>query len=216
MPLEPRLDISILAERLLRLLRLDTSVFDEVRHETSASIPAVFVLVAATFLSGIGGWLWWIAQGYGKGGDVFVDSVVLGTIFAVALWIVWLLVAWVFLTQIFREEADWQQMLRTMGMAGAPLALSVFMFIPGVDAGIGLTSIALFFGLTTIAIQATTTANAARVLVANLAGFAVWAMVLGLLATSESYLAPGIFLIDAASEGLGRAVDLGLNLGDLR
>ncbi len=215
MPLESRLDIAVLIERLLRLLRLDTSVFDEVRRESSATIPAVFVIVAANVLAGIGGWLWWITQGFDKSGKVFVQSVILGTVFSVALWIVWLLVAWVILTQIFREEADWQQMLRTMGMAGAPLALSVALFIPGIDFGIGLASIALFFGLTTIAIQATTPANAARVLVANLAGFALWAMVLGLLATSQSYLAPGIFLVDAASEGLSRAVDLGLNIGNL-
>jgi hypothetical protein len=215
MPLESRLDFAILIERLLRLLRLDTTVFDEVRNESSATVPAVFVIVVATFLSGIGGWLWWITQGFDDSGKVFFQSVVMGTIFSIALWIVWLLVAWVILTQIFREEADWQQMLRTMGMAGAPLALSLALFIPGIDFGIGLASIALFFGLTTIAIQATTTANAARVLVANLAGFALWAMVLGLLATSQSYLAPGIFLVDAASEGLARAVDVGLKIGNL-
>jgi hypothetical protein len=215
MPLEPRLDFAILSDRLLRLVRLDTSVFDEVRHDSSATLPAVFVIVAANFLAGIGGWLWWLAQGFDNGGDVLVESVFFGTIFSVALWIVWLLVSWVILTQVFREDADWQQMLRTMGMAGAPLALSIALFVPGVDFGIGLTSIALFFGLTTIAIQATTTANPARVLMANFAGFAIWAMVLGLLATSESYLAPGIFLVDATSEALGRLADQGLNLSIL-
>jgi hypothetical protein len=76
------------------------------------------------------------------------------------------------------------------------------MFIPGVDFGIGLASIALLFGLTTIAIQSTTTADPARVLTANLAGFTVWAVLLGLFATSESLLAPGIFLTDAATEAL--------------
>lgn len=215
MPLEPRIDIAILTDRLLRLVRLDTSVFDEVRHDSSATLPAVFVIVAANFLAGLGGWLWWLAQGFDNGGDVLVESVFFGTIFSVALWIVWLLVSWVILTQVFREDADWQQMLRTMGMAGAPLAVSIVLFIPGIDFGVGLTSIALFFGLTTIAIQATTTANAARVLMANVAGFAIWAMVLGLLATSESYLAPGIFLVDATSEALGRLADQGLNLSIL-
>ena len=121
-----------------------------------------------------------------------------------AFWIIWLAVAWVILTQFFHEEADWQQMLRTMGMASAPLALSVLMFIPGIDLGVALASVALFFGLTTIAIQAVTPASPARVLVANFAGFAIWATVLGLLATSDTPLAPGIFLSDAASEELGQ------------
>ncbi len=203
-PMEPRLDFSILSERLLRLLRLDTTVFDEVKQDPAATLPAVFVVIAATVLAGVGGWMWWVVKGFGSNGRVFFHSVVMGTIFSFALWIVWLLVAWVILTQLFREDADWQQMLRTMGMAAAPLALSVVMFIPGIDVGIALASVALFFGLTTIAIQATTTANAARVLVANLAGFAVWATVLGLLVTDTNFYAPGIFLLGAPSEILSK------------
>ena len=215
-PMEPRLDLAILADRLLRLFRLDTSVFDEVRQDPAATIPSIIVLVLATFLSGIGGWLWWNIQGFGDNGKVFVQSVIMGSLFSIALWIVWLLVAWVILTQLFREDADWHQMLRTMGMAAAPLGLSIGVFIPGIDFGVGLASIALFFGLTTIAIQSTTSAGPAHVLVANLAGFALWAIVLGLLVTSETFLAPGIFLFDGATEGLSEFVDLNdISLGDL-
>ena len=208
MPMEPRLDLSILSDRLQRLCRLDTSVFEEVRRDPAATVPAMAVVVGSTALAGLGGWLWWVIQDFGSipdiggGTKVLVQSVILGTVFSVALWIVWLLVAWVILVQLFREEADWQEMLRTMGMAAAPLALSVAIFIPGVSFGIGLASIALFFGLTTIAIQTVTPANPARVLVANLAGFAVWAIVLGLLITSDSFLAPGVFLFDAPSDAL--------------
>ena len=208
MPMEPRLDFAILVDRLRRLLLLDTSVFDEVRHDPAATLPAVFVVTVSTALAGLGGWLWWLTQDFPDSGQVLFESVVLGSVFSVALWIVWLLVAYVILTQIFREDADWQQMLRTMGMAAAPLSLSLAMFIPGISFGVGLASVALFFGLTTIAIQSTTAAGPAHVLIANLAGFAIWAIVLGLLVTSESYLAPGIFLIDSASERLADIVSL--------
>ena len=208
MPMEPRLDFAILVDRLRRLLLLDTSVFDEVRHDPAATLPAVFVVTVSTALAGLGGWLWWLTQDFPDSGQVLFESVVLGSVFSVALWIVWLFVAYVILTQIFREDADWQQMLRTMGMAAAPLSLSLAMFIPGISFGIGLASVALFFGLTTIAIQSTTAAGPAHVLIANLAGFAIWAIVLGLLVTSESYLAPGIFLIDSASERLADIVSL--------
>jgi hypothetical protein len=203
MSLEPRVDVGILAERLQRLLRLDTSVFDEVRDDPSATVPAVAVLVASTVLAGIGGLLWWIVQDFGDTGEVFMESVVFGSVFSIALWIVWLLVAWVILTQVFQEEADWQQMLRTMGLASIPLALMALLFIPAIDFGIGLASVALLFGLTTLAIHAVTPANPARVLVANLAGFAVWAIVLGLLSTGSSQLAPGIFLIESVAEAVG-------------
>ncbi|MGB2694101.1 MAG: hypothetical protein WBD55_02805 [Dehalococcoidia bacterium] len=198
--MEPRLDLGIFVERMQRLIRLDTSVFDEVRQDPAATAPAVAVLVISTFLAGIGGWLWWVIQDYPDTGKLFLQSVILGSLFSVALWIVWLLITWVVLSQVFREDADWQQMLRTMGMAAAPLALSVAMFIPGVDLGIGLASLAFFFGLTTIAVQSTTTADPARVLVANVVGFAVWAIVLGLLVSRDTWLAPGFFLFDVPAE----------------
>lgn len=201
MPLEPRLDFAVLGDRLMRLIRLDTSVFDEVRQDPTATVPAMFVVVASTLLAGLGGWLWWVFEDFPNTGRVFVQSLVLGTVFSVALWIVWLLVAWVILSQLFREDADWQQMLRTMGMASAPLAISVGLFVPGISFGVGLASVALFFGLTTIAIQSVTPASPARVLVANLSGFAIWAIVLGLLVSADTYLAPGIFLYDLLAEG---------------
>jgi hypothetical protein len=205
MPTEPRLDAGIFADRLLRLCRLDTSVFAEVRQDATATIPAILVLVISTLLAGVGGWLWWVLNDFGDyegSTEVLFESVIVGGFFSIVLWLLWLGVAWVILTQMFREEAHWQEMLRTMGMASIPLAISLGMFIPGLDFGIALASIVLFFGLTNAAIQATTTADPARVMAANLAGFTVWAVLLGLFATSESLLAPGIFLTDAASEAL--------------
>jgi len=213
MPMEPRMDAGILADRLLRLVRLDTSVFDEVRQDPSATLPAVLVAVVSTVLAGLGGWLWWWMQDYEDKSELFIKSVILGSLFSIALWIVWLLVTWVILTQLFREDADWQQMLRTMGMASIPLMISVVMFIPGLDFGIALASVALYFGLTTIAVQSVTPADPARVLVANLAGFAIWAIVLGLLVTSDSVFAPGIFVFDAPAEALSKLIDIGNSLG---
>jgi hypothetical protein len=205
MPMEPRLNTSIIFDRLMRLVRLDTSVFSEVKDDPAATLPAVIVVIVSTILAGIGGWMWWLVKGYGNGGKVFLHSVIVGTFFSFALWVVWLFVAYVILTQVFSEDADWQQMLRTMGMASIPLALSVVMFVPGIDFGLALASVALFFGLTTLAIQAVTPADPARVLVANLAGFTIWAVVLGLLVTNSNFYAPGIFVMGAPAEILHSA-----------
>jgi hypothetical protein len=195
-PIEPRLAAGILADRLQRLIRLDTSVFDEAGQDPGATLPSVIILVVSTLFAGVGGWLWWIVQDFPDSGKVFMQSVILGSVFSIALWIVWLFVTWVMLTQVFREDADWQQMLRTMGMAAMPLALSIGLFIPALGFGIALASLALFFGLTNIAIHAVTNASTGRVVVSNLAGFAVWSIILGLLVTTDSYFAPGIFLYD--------------------
>lgn len=188
------MDFEVVVSRLMRLARLDTTVFDEVRMDPAATASSFFVVAAATFAAGLGGWLWWVQQMDFNGGKVFVQSVIVGSVFAVLLWIVWLFVSYVLLTQVFRERADLQQLIRTMGLAAAPLGLSLLLLIPGINFGLGLTSIALFFGLTNIAIQSVTTAEPAKVLAANAAGFAVWAVILALLVDNTTYLAPGIFV----------------------
>jgi branched-subunit amino acid ABC-type transport system permease component len=160
------------------------------------------VVVASSFAAGFGGFLWWLVQDFSDSGKVFAQSFILGSILAVVLWGFWFFLVYVLLTQVFRERTDLQQLLRTMGLGSAPLALMLLMFIPGIDFGIGLASLVLLFGLTSIGIQAATTADPARVLVANLAGFTIWAIVLTLLVTDDTFAAPGIFLFDAPKEAI--------------
>lgn len=193
------MDFEVVVNRLLRLARLDTTVFDEVRMDPAATASSFVVAVAAMFASGLGGWFWWLQEYDRDGGEVLVQSVILGSLFAIVIWALWLAVVYVLLTQVFRERADGYQLLRTMGMAAAPLALSLLLVIPGFNFGLGLASVALFFGLTTIAIQSVTTAEPAKVLIANAVGFAVWAVVLTMLVDfeSRSYWAPGIFITHA-------------------
>jgi len=188
------MDFQVVMSRIMRLARLDTTVFDEVRMDPTATASSFVVAAAATFAAGLGGWLWWVQKLDFDEGKVFVQSVILGSIFSVGLWIVWFFVAYVLLTQVFRERADLQQLMRTMGMAAAPLGLSILLLIPGINFGLGLASIALFFGLSNIAIQSVTTADPAKVLIANAAGFTMWAVVLTLLVDGTTYLAPGIFI----------------------
>jgi len=204
-------DMQGLVNRLVRLARLDTTVFDEVRLDASATVPSVIVAVVATFLAGFGGWLWWVmSSDFDTGsGQVLIKSAILGSIFAIAMWVVWVLLVYVILTQVFRAQADVQQLVRTMGMAAAPLGLTILMFIPGISFGIALASVALFFALSTMAAQAATNAAPAKVLVASIAGFAVWAIVLTVLTGDVSIsrggdlsintYAPGIFIFSLGS-----------------
>ena len=167
-----------------------------------------WLLLFAIFLSGLGGWLWWLVQDYGRSQDILVNSALIGSLLAVVLWVIgWLGVVYFMLTQIFRERAYVEQLLRVMGLAAAPLGFMLFMFIPGLSLAIGLASLALAFGLTDIAINSVTTANPARVLVANLTGFFVWCAALTLLASasvsSVEPHAPGIFLYNAITSITG-------------
>ena len=190
------MDMNSLIQRLKRLVTLDTTVFDEVRTDANSTIPAIVVAVVSMLLFGVGGWLWWAFADIGDSNKVFIQSLVLGTILAVLLWGVWIAITYVMLTQVFRARADINELIRVMGFAAAPLALGVLMFIPGLDFGIALTAVALFFATTVIAVQTATDAPAGRALVSCAAGFLVWAIILGLLTTAKHGYAPGIFVFD--------------------
>lgn len=190
------MDVNSLMQRLRRLAMLDTTVFDEVRGDPNSTIPAVVVAVLSTLCAGLGGWLWWLFTDFPDSGKVFIQSTILGTILSVILWGVWVGITYVMLTQVFRARADINELVRVMGFATAPLALTILMFIPGLDFGIALAATALFFATTVLAVETATDAPAGRALVATAAGFAVWAIVLGLLTTRSHSWAPGIFVLD--------------------
>jgi len=202
-----------IVEWLRRLVYLDLRVFEEVRSNPTATIGGVLIAAGSIFLSGIGGFLWWVTQGYGAQKDIAVHSMLLGSLLAVVLWgLVWLGLVYIVLTWFFRERAYVEQLLRVMGMAATPMALGLLMFIPGISLGIGVASLALTFGLTTLAIQSVTTGTPARVLVANACGFFVWASALTLFASSSftnlKPHAPGVFLFNATAGIADEVLDL--------
>lgn len=201
-------DPNAIVQKLRRLATLDTTVFDDVRGDANATLPAMIVALASTFLFGVGGWLWWVFNDIPDAGDILIKSLIIGSIASALLWAVWVAITYVMLTQVFRARADMYELFRVMGFASAPLALGVLMFLPEVDFGVGLTSVVLFFGLSVIAVQSATDAPAGRVLAANGVGFLVWAVVLGLLVGNSSVYAPGFFVFDTGSEILKALGDL--------
>jgi hypothetical protein len=203
------IDTNVLIERVRRLFTLDTRVFEDVRMDRSATIPAIIVAAGSLFLFALGGWLWWVINAYEGvtnqvgGGEVLVKSVIIGTILGMIFWAAWVGITYIMLSQMFRARVDLNDLIRVMGFAAAPLGLGVLMFIPWLDFGIALAAVALLFGTNIIAVQTVTDAPPGRVLAATGAGFLLWAALLGLFVTNfDSPYGPGIFLFDTAVEGI--------------
>jgi hypothetical protein len=200
-------DVQQVAAWLKRLLYLDTRVFEDVRTNPTATIPSFLVMSAAMLIAGIGGWLWWMLQDFGSDSDILVHSALIGTLAAIVLWGVWLVVVYFLLSQVFRQRVYLEQLLRVMGLATAPMALMGLMFIPVASFAIGIAALALVFGVTCVAISYVCSANPAQILVANLAGFFVWAVALTVLASGSGAgernpHAPGIFLYQAMVDAI--------------
>jgi len=190
-----------------RLIRLDLTVFDDVKGNAAATAPALAVVVAASLLAGLGSWLWWVFEiDFPAGADeknfqAFWKTFILGSIFMVLLWWVWVYISAMILSRVFRAGADMNQMMRTMGLAFAPMAISFLVVIGMLAVPFGVFAVATTLLLTNVAIQATTDAEPQQVILSNLAGFAVFAIVLGILANfAQIYdtggLAPGIFFFE--------------------
>ena len=188
--------------RLSRLARLDLRIFDEVRDDPNATIPALVVAVASVLLLGLGGWLWWLLSGLGDTGSVFLKSVVLGCAFALGLWLVWLLVAYAVLQRVTAVTVPADRLLRCAGFAATPAALGVFMVIPAVSFGVGLLAIGAWLLLTQVAIERTSGIGGATAMLANAAGFAVWALGMSLLSTGSNQFGVGPFLAESIWEAL--------------
>ena len=184
-----------------RLVRLDLTVFDDVKDDVGATVPAMAVVPVASFVAGLGSWLWWVVQDApGKDGEVFLKTLVLGGLFQAALWVLWVYIAAMILSRLFGANADLGQMMRTMGLAFAPMVIAILMVIDILAVPFGVIAIAATLLLSNTAIQATTDAEPRQVVLANVAGFAVFAVALGILANiAQIYeiggMAPGLFFI---------------------
>ncbi len=164
------MDPNLILNKVLRLARLDTTVFDEVRDDVNELIPALIVAAVSSLLAGLGATLFWEFN-FDFGPDkVWLNTFILGGLFLAALYLVWVLITYVVLVQIFKASADLQSLIRTMGYAALPLALSLFMFIPVLYPVFAIVPIALLFVMSIYAVQAVTNADSTQVVIANSAG----------------------------------------------
>ncbi|MQC16805.1 MAG: hypothetical protein DWG82_01060 [Chloroflexi bacterium] len=180
--------------RIRRIVMLDDSVFEELRIDSSATVPAIVTTFLGLFMLGLGGWLWWRIAGLGEPGTVFLKSAVLGTVFGFAAWLVWLLIIYAVLRRISNVTVRIEQLLRTAGFASVVLALGLGMVVTPVAFGIGLFTLLAWAVTTQLAVERTIGRGGADVVAANLAGFAAWLMIMSLLATGTNQIGPGPFL----------------------
>jgi hypothetical protein len=184
-----------------RLIRLDLTVFDDVKDNAAATAPAIAVVVVASFLCGLGTWLWGAVEDVSDKGELFLKATILGSIFQIAVWFLWVwLAAWV-LSRLLGAGAPMDRVIRTTGLAFAPMAISLLVLVSFLSIPFAAIAIGGTFLMTNAAIASATDAPPAQVALANLIGFAVFAVILGILSNLWEWhelggLAPGIFFFN--------------------
>ncbi|MCC7362827.1 MAG: hypothetical protein IT303_00515 [Dehalococcoidia bacterium] len=181
------MDPNVILNRIGRLARLDTTVFDEVRDDQNETIPAIIVLAVSAILAGFGAFLWWKVvpdDRLGEPDSLVINTLVLGPIFMIAMYGVAAMVAYVVLAQMYKIQVDLMSLVRTMGYGALPLAISVVMFVPIIWPLFAILPLALLLVMMIYAIQSASGADSTQVVMAAIIGLAVFIVVLGLISLS--------------------------------
>jgi len=115
--------MSIFTDRMIRASKLDPALYREVEADRTAMNQAVGVVLLSSLAAGIGT--------IGQGG---VPGFILGIVGALGGWLLWAFLTYFIGTRLLptaKTEADYGQLLRTIGFSSAPGLIRVIGIIPG-------------------------------------------------------------------------------------
>ena len=118
--------------RIIRAVRLDSNLYEEVEADKGAMWQAMAVVVLSSIAAGIGL--------YKTGG---FNGIITGTMASLISWYVWAYLTYFIGTKFLPEEqtqSDLGELLRTTGFSSSPGLFRVFYFIPGVGVLVYLIS----------------------------------------------------------------------------
>jgi hypothetical protein len=121
-----------LGERMVRAAKLDASLYEEVEADRGALGQATAVVVLASLAAGFGA--------FARGG---VGGFLLATIAALAGWYVWAFLTYWIGTRFLPEpqtQADYGELLRTIGFSSSPGVIRVLGVIPGLTGPVFLVA----------------------------------------------------------------------------
>ncbi len=180
-----------------RTLRADFSVFEEVRADPSVTIAAIAAVLGASLLAGVGSWLWAAQHEFIDSGKVFLESTLAGSIVQTAAWFLWVYLVYQVLVRGYGARVEFAELVRVMGFAFTPVALNILVAVTSLAVPFGIIAFSMAVLFTNIAIQQAVEVDAREATLANLTGFAAFAIAMGVLANvwevdALGGLAPGV------------------------
>lgn len=115
--------MEIFVARMLRAAKLDATLYEEVEADKTALWQAAAVVVLSS-----------VAAGAGSITEAGMKGIVVGTAAALVGWLVWAYIVFIVGTKVLPEpqtEADYGELLRTLGFASAPGLIRILGVIPG-------------------------------------------------------------------------------------
>ena len=116
--------------RIIRALKLDAGLYEEVEHDKNSMWQAIAIVVIVS-----------VAAGIGSIGVLGVEGIIVGTLLDLIGWFLWALLTYVIGAKLLPEpqtESDLGELLRVIGFARSPGIFLVFILITPVSALIAL------------------------------------------------------------------------------
>ena len=114
--------MSSFANRMVRAAKLDVNLYEEVEADKQAIGQALGVVVLAS-----------LAAGSGSVGTTGISGLFLGTMAALIGWLIWAFITFYVGTKLLPEpqtQADYGELLRTIGFASSPGVLRILGVVP--------------------------------------------------------------------------------------
>jgi uncharacterized membrane protein YqaE (UPF0057 family) len=172
-----------LIDRMMGAARLDVATYEEVEHDTNATMQAAIVVVLAAVAAGIGA--------LGDGATGLIGGIIGG----IVGWIVYAAATYLVGTKLLaaaQTEADLGQLLRTIGFARTPGILNVFGFIPVLGWIAGLVAAIWVIVTTVIAIRQALEMTTWRAIATAIIALILDAIVVGIVYAIFGISAPGV------------------------
>jgi hypothetical protein len=119
-----------LLQRILRAIKLDGSLYEEVEADSGALMQAILVIFLSSLAAGIGS-IW----------SIGISGIISGTLSTFILWIIWAYITYLIGVKFLPEattKSTYTELLRTTGFASAPGIIRVLGIIPGIGSIINL------------------------------------------------------------------------------
>jgi len=191
------IDVQTVTSWVGRVLRFEFAVFDEIREEPSATIPAVLIVLAGSAIAGVGSFLWAMQAEGLDSFEVLTKSLFVGSMVQTVVWFLWVYLVHQILTRGYGHSVGMPELVRTMGLAFSPIVFSILIAVVALAIPFGMVSFGMVFLFTNIAIQQTSGADLRETTMANVTGFVAFAVVMGMFANvaevgSVGGVAPGV------------------------
>ncbi|MCA9434896.1 MAG: YIP1 family protein [Candidatus Omnitrophica bacterium] len=164
-----------LTDRMVRAAKLDVHLYEEVEADKDAMGQAAIVVVLSSLAAGIGSF-----QMVGS-----IGGLISATIGALIGWAIWAFITYIIGTKLLPEpqtQADWGELLRTIGFSSSPGLIRVLGIIP-IIGGIFLliASIWMLIAMVIAVRQALDYHSTLRAVGVCLIGWIVQVVILGVL-----------------------------------